>query len=150
GLIGKIGDVPQHACQHQATPGYDVFVVVPAAVEFRIADDGLTRHLVESDVLCGKPGSGGNDHGLRQALRIIDCPLHDLHSAHAAANHRGPALYTELLAQDILCPHPIADRDDRKVGSIVTTGCRVDAARACGTVVATQVAWRNDEEAIGI
>ena len=51
-VFGQIGDVAEHACQHQAAPRYQIVVEIVPVVKFRIRANCLARYLVEGNILC--------------------------------------------------------------------------------------------------
>jgi hypothetical protein len=138
--------VAEHARQAQAARRHHAVLVVVAAVEIRIGEDGLARHLVEGDVLRGELRRRGDHQGVADALRILQRPLHGLHAAQAAADHRRPGLDAEPVGQPRLRRHPVLDRHHRKVGAPGTAAGRIGRHRPGRAEAAAEVVHADDEE----
>ena len=54
---------------------------------------------------------------MAHALRVADAPLHGLHAAEAAADHRGPLPDAEAIGQPRLGVDPVGHGDDRELGT---------------------------------
>ncbi|CAE6960098.1 conserved protein of unknown function [Ectopseudomonas oleovorans] len=150
GVIGQVGDVADHARQHQAALGNHALLLEMAAMELRVGEDGLARHFVEGDVLRRQLGCRGDGQAVTHALRVADGPLHGLHATEAATDHGGPALDAELVGQTCLAVHPVFHGHHREVGAVGLAGGRVGAAGAGGTVAAAEVVEADDEELAGV
>ncbi|MCY1391568.1 hypothetical protein D9M71_64140 [compost metagenome] len=150
GIVRQVGDVPHHACQHQAALGDHALFLEMAAVEIRVGEDGLAGHLVEGDVLCRELGRRGDGQAVAHALGVADGPLQGLHAAEAATDHGGPLLDAEDVGQARLAVDPVFHRHHREVGAERRAGGRVDAGRAGRAVAAAEVVEADDEELQGI
>ena len=51
GVIRQVGDVADHARQHQPALGDHALFLKVSAMELRVSEDRLARHFVEGDVL---------------------------------------------------------------------------------------------------
>ena len=89
----------QHPRQLQAALGQHAVLGIAAAVEFRIAADGLAGDLVEGDVLRAQARRRGDDYRVAQCLGPVYGPLHGLHAAEAAADHRCPLVDAQMRLQ---------------------------------------------------
>ena len=83
-----------------------------------VGNDGLTRHIIERDVLCRQFGCGSDDDCMAHTLRHVYRPLHGLHAAQAAAHHCRPFVYAKIIGQTRLRLYPIFDGDHRKISAI--------------------------------
>ena len=149
-VIGKIGDVSQHARKPQAARRHDAVLVEIAAVEFGVGQDGATSHVVERDVLGGEVRCGGDSQHMRHAVWIRQRPLHRLHAAQAAADDSGETLDAELIGQACLCIDPVFYGDHREGRAIGFARGRGYAGRAGRTMTATEIVQPDDEEFEGV
>src|SRR5690606_40310017 len=53
GVVREVGDMPDHARQHQPADRKSVVLLEVPAVKLGVRENGLSRDFVESDVLCG-------------------------------------------------------------------------------------------------
>ncbi|MNV56505.1 hypothetical protein D3C71_1487940 [compost metagenome] len=150
GVVGQVGDVPDHPRQHQAALGDHVVFLERTAVEFRVGEDRLACHFVERDVLCRQLGRRGDGQAMADAVRVSDAPLHRLHAAEAAADHRRELSDAEAIGQTRLAVHPIFHSQHREIGAKRLAGLRVDAARAGRAVAAAEVVQADHEELAGV
>ncbi len=150
GVIGQVGDVADHARQHQAALGDHAHFLERAAVEFRIGEDRLTRDFIERDVLRRQLGRRRDSQAVTHTVRVGDGPLQRLHAAQAAADDGCPLQDAQGVSQTRLAVDPVFDCQDREVGAEGFAGFRVDAARAGGAVAAAEVVQADDEEGVGV
>ena len=115
-----------------------------------VGDDRLTRHFVEGDVLRRQSRRGGDDQHMAHPVGIADRPLHGLHAAQTAADHRRPLPDAEPVGQTGLAAHPVLDGDDGKVRAVGLAVFRVDRGGAGGTLAAAQIIAADHEEFSGI
>ena len=92
GIVTEVGDMAHHARQNQALTRVGVVQVVAPAMEIRVGKNRLAGHFVKGNVLGRQFWGRGNHHRVAETVRVIDGPLQGLHAAHAATNHRRPAL----------------------------------------------------------
>ncbi|MCY1540492.1 hypothetical protein D9M68_761370 [compost metagenome] len=139
-----------HARQHQPALGdHPLFLEVPA-VELRIGEDRLACDLVEGDVLRRQLGCRGNRQAVTDALGIADGPLHGLHAAEAAADHRGPLRDAEDIRQARLAMDPVFHGHHREIRAKRLAGGGVEAGGSGRAVAAAQVVQADDEELAGV
>jgi hypothetical protein len=124
-------------------------LVIVAAVEIGVGEDGLARDVVEGDVL-GRELGRRRDHEawrtrsgkvIAQRMACMPPRLPPITAAQADA---------EVVGQAGLGMDPVHHRDHRKIGAPGLAGGRVDRLRAGGAVAAAEVVHADDEEAIGV
>jgi hypothetical protein len=150
GVVGQVGDVADHARQGEAAGGHHAVLVVVAAVELRVFEDGLAGYFVEGDVLGGELGRRGDHQGVGDPVGVLQRPRQGLHAAQAAAHHGGKTLDAEPVGQPGLGVDPVFDGDEGKVGAPGLAGGRIDAVGPGAAVAAAQVVDADDEEAAGV
>ncbi len=149
-VVGKIGDVTDHAGDAQPALWHHTLRVVIAAVEIRVGRNRLARHLVECDVLRRQLWRGGNHDRMRHATRLADRPLHRLHRPQAAAHDGGKPVYAEPGSEPRLRFHPVFDGDHRKIGTPRLAGGGIDARGTCRAVASADVVDTHHEEPAGV
>ncbi|MNF78292.1 hypothetical protein D3C84_604680 [compost metagenome] len=87
---------------------------------------------------------------MADAFGVADAPLHGLHAAQTAADHRGPLGDAEGVGQACLAVHPVFHGQHREVGAVGAAGFRVAAAGSGGAVAAAEVVEADDEELAGV
>ena len=97
-------------------------VEITAGAPVRVGHDRLPPDLVEGDVLGRMAGRRGDRHRREHAVGIARRPLQHLHAAHRAADDAEQLLDAEMIDQQLLRPHHVADRDDREIER--RTACR--------------------------
>ncbi len=150
GIIGQIGNVPDHSRQHQAALGNHAVFLEGAAMELRVCENRLARHFVEGDVLRRQFGGRGDGQAVAHAIRISDGPLQRLHATQAATDDSGPLADAQQIRQARLAVHPVFHGEHREVGAERLAGFRVDAARAGRTVATAEVVQADHEELAGV
>ena len=141
---------PDHARDPQPALRHHIMLVEVPAVEIRIGDDGLARHLVEGDVLRRQLRGSGHHQCIGHPRRVGDRPLHGLHRAQRASHHCGEPGDPEMVGQPRLGIDPVFHRDHRKIGAIATAGLGIEVPRAGAAEAATQVVDPDDEKPCGI
>ena len=149
-LVGQIRDVPDHSRHAQAASRQRVVLRVVAVVKIRIGQDGLPRHFVERDVLCGQVGRCGNHQCIADALGIAHRPRQCLHAAEAAAHHRRKLRDAESISQTRLRVDPVLDRYQREVTAPRSAGGGIDRHRSGGSEATAEVVDAHDEKTVGI
>ena len=149
-VIGKIGDVPNHARDTQAAPRLHAVCVVISTVKIRIGEYRLARHFVKGNILCRQVGGAGNDQRVPCARRVGDGPLHTLHGAQAAAHHRGKLFDAEVIGETRLRVHPVLHRDHRKTRPPRHAGVRIDRQRPGGAMTAAEIVHAHHKKPVGI
>ena len=149
-VFGKIGDVPHHAGDAQASAGDGLVLGVIAVVEIGVGDDGLAGNVVEGDVLGAELGGGGDDEGVADAFGEIDCPLQCLHSAEAAADNGCPLADAETVGEQGLGAHPVAHGNDGKGGAVGFAGGGVGAGGTGAAGAAAKVVEGDNEKFVGV
>ena len=79
-----------------------------------ILHDGLAADFVERDRLGAFARGRGHRNHAPHETRVFDAPLENLHSAHRASNDAGERSQTEVVAQQLLRAHHVANRDKGK------------------------------------
>ena len=92
----------------------------------------------------------GDRHRREHRFGIARGPLQHLHAAHRAADHAEQLLDAEMIDQQLLRPHHVADRDDRKIERPRLAGRRVDLLRAGGAHAAAEHIGADQEIALGV
>src|SRR5450830_1679730 len=87
---------------------------------------------------------------MAHAIGVGDAPLHGLHAAQAAADHRGPLADAEAVGEVGLAVDPVFHGQHREIGAEGPASLGVDAARAGGAVAAAEVVQADDEELVGV
>jgi len=138
---------PEHARELQARDGTTPCSVKPAAVEFRIGNDGLPRIFVERDVLRRQPRRAAMANGMADALRKID--------VHCSA-WKPPRLPPMAAAQRWMpsaSPATPASAPSRRTVTIGNPGPRISALRGfcvfgpVRAAAAAEIVQRHDVEA---
>ena len=149
-MLGKIGDVTDHARQLEAALGHGIDTRVPAVMEFRVRANRLTRDFIEGDVLRREFRRAGDDGDMTDAIRVVHHPLQRLHAAQRAADHCREAGNAERLGEALLALDPVRHGHQWEVRPPLLARLRVDRGRAGTAVAAADVVQRDDEEARGI
>ncbi len=76
--------------------------------------------------------------------------VQDLHAAHRAADDAEQRVDAEMIDQQLLRPHHVADRDDGKGQAPGLAGRRVDVLRTAGPHAAAEHVGADDEITLGI
>src|SRR5210317_1836705 len=85
-----------------------------------------------------------------EAVWVVDCPLHRLHTAKTSPHYCRPALNTEVVGQASLRIDPVAHSYDRKIGPVELARFRVCGVGAGGAVTTAQIIQADNEELVGI
>ncbi|MPN14626.1 hypothetical protein SDC9_161953 [bioreactor metagenome] len=136
----------QHACQTQTAHRAGIVLVIVAAVEIGVGQDGLACDFIEGDVLCGQLGGRCDDRSMADAFRVLQRPRQGLHATQAAADHRGKALDAEQVGEAGLGVYPVFDGDEGEGCAPRLAGGRIDRDGARGSVTAAEVVDADDEE----
>jgi hypothetical protein len=124
--------------------------LVVAAAPVGIGHDRLPTDLVEGDVLSGVAGGAGDRHGGEDGLRIGRRPLQRLHGAHGAAGDAEQLLDAEMVDEQLLRPHHVADGDDREAEAVGLAGARIDLLGSGRTHAAAEHVGADHEIAVSI
>ena len=114
-------------------------------VKIGVGQNRLPRHIVERDVLRREFGGGRDNQRMAHTLRIGNRPLQSLHTAQAAADNRRPLPDAQIISQQRLRFHPVFNRNQRKIRTVVPTCFGILRQRA-GTAVATAQIVQADHE----
>ena len=150
GGFRQIGDVGGHARHRQPLFRALAMLEIFAAMPVRVGHHGLPADLVEGDVLRGMARAGGDRQRREHALRIARRPFQHLHAAHRAAEHAEQFFDAEMVDQHQLCPHHVADGDDRQVEPVGLAGGGIGRGRAGRAQAAADDVGADDEEAVGV
>ena len=142
--------MPDHPRQGQADGGALRPVIVLAAVEVRVAQDGVAPDHIERQRLAGQPGRGRQrDHPAR-AVRMTGRPGQGLVPAERTADDRQQLADAKLIQQPPLHFHHVADGDGGEVAAVGLAGGGVEAAGAGGAAAAAQQIGADDKVAVGV
>ena len=125
-------------------------VVVLAAVEMRVAQDGVAADDIERQRLAGQPGRGRQRDHPAHAVRVAGGPGQRLVPAQRAADDRQQLADAQRVQQPALHLHHVADGDGGKIAAVGLAGGGVDAAGAGGAAATAQQIGADDEEAVGV
>ena len=148
-LVGQVGDVRHHARDGE-TDARTAALRVIAAVPLGVLHDGLAADLVEGDGLGALPGCRGHRDQATDEGGVFNSPLQDLHPAHRAAHdgvERGEA---EMVAQQSIRPHHVANGHKGEGESEGPPGLRVGRGGAAGALAAAEDVGANDEEMVRV
>ena len=123
---------------------------IAAAAPFRVGHDRLAPDLVKGDVLRRMAGGGGDRHRGEHRFGVCHRPLQHLHAAHRAADDAEQLVDAEMLDQQLLRPHHVADGDHREGQAIGQAGRRVGVLRPAAAQAAAQHVGADDEIAVGV
>ena len=126
--VGQVGDVRHHARDGQAHAGAAALGVI-AVVPGRVLHDRLAADLVEGDRLRAFARGGGHRDQAPHEGRELDAPLQHLHAAHGAADDGVKRRQAEVVEQQLLRAHHVADRDEREGEAERAAGRGVDRRR---------------------
>src|SRR5688500_8279096 len=110
-------------------------------MKIRISNDSLACHVVECNVLRCQLGSCGDNERVADPVRKIECPLQRLHSAEAAASHRGKLVDAQMISQADLCLYPVFHCHNREIRTVTLSGLGVDTRRAGGSMTTAQIVY---------
>ena len=144
--------MPDHAGYAQTTLWHHAVLVKVAAMKVRVGDDGAAGHFVKSNVLGCEVGRAGHHHRMGHARGVAQSPGDGLHTAQAAAHHRGKLFNTQAVQQAGLRIHPVFYRDHWEVCAIHRAGGRIGVrVHGPGRAKArAQVVHADDKEAVGV
>ena len=115
-----------------------------------VGHNRLARHFIKGDVLRRQLCRDGDDHGMSDAFRIVDGPLHCLHSAETAAKHDGETLDAQRIGEQRLAFYPVAHCHNRKVRAVRFVGGRVGTGGAGRAETTAEVVAADNEPLIAI
>jgi hypothetical protein len=87
---------------------------------------------------------------MRDTIGVVDCPLHRLHCAEAAADDCGPTVDAQYVRKLRLRSDPIAHGDHRKIGTINAARFGIDRPGTGAAVAATDIVEAHDEKSIRV
>ncbi len=125
-------------------------IQITAVVKIRVGLNRLPRHLVESDVLRRQFWRGGDYQRVFDAVRVVDAPLHHLHAAEAAADHRAPVVEAQRAHEAVLGMHPVLYRHDGEIRPPVFIGSRFFGVGAAAALAAAEVVDAHHKKAVGV
>ena len=144
--LAAVGDVGDAAGDPEPVIGPPALLVVVAAAEPRVAADRQQLGLAPGNLLGRRVGGRGqHDRGV-DASGMGDRPLQGPHPAHRPAENRLPALDAEVVCEQGLDLHLVADRHE---GEAAAPGPAVGGPRrrAGGSLAAAQHVGGHDEVA---
>ena len=139
-----------HAGNAQPALGYHAVRIKMPAMKIRVSHDRPSRNLVESDVFGRQIGRAGDDHGVAQAIGVLQSPAQCLHAAQGAPHHGRQRLNAQGVHQPRLRVNPIFDRDHGKVGSVDPAGVWVHMHGPGRAKAGTKVVHADDKEFVGV
>ena len=149
GRVGDVGDVGHHAGDGEADARAGVLGVV-AAVPGGVLHDGLAADLVEGDGLGAFAAGGGHGEDAAGEVGEVGGEAQREHAAHGAADDGVEFRDAEVVEEEFLRAHHVADGDEGKLDPVGAAGFGVEGGRAGGALAAAEDVGADDEEAAGV
>ena len=148
-LVAEVGDVADHARDAEAL-GRRLAAVVVAAAPVGVGHDRLAADLVEGDRHGGLARRGGQRHAEVRAVGVRDRQLQHLHAAHRAADGGEQLADAQVVEQQHLRVHHVADGDHREVGAVGLAGGGILRRRPGAAAAAADDVGADDEVLVGV